>query len=246
MFLQDCIDYLNTSNSSRITGLSVYDPFAIFGFVLLVLVVLIALILLTVTARRSAESIWDGIHDARFRRLRRSTRVSALVGDLAPLGNVRMSQNSAVDDRSTRATLGKHVSFQIPETPRKTRTSTISINIVDEVAEPLLPLPHTPITPRRSQATAGRYFDPPLPSPYTAFSQQAFEAARASATFLMYSAEPAPPAQALQYNSERVTAQAGDARRAPKISVKLEREESRRRWTRDFQDELVRAAGDMV
>jgi hypothetical protein len=61
MFLDSWADYLRPSNSSRISGLSVYDPFAIAGFIMLMTMIPVALILLLVTARQSASSVWDGL-----------------------------------------------------------------------------------------------------------------------------------------------------------------------------------------
>ncbi|KAK4539191.1 hypothetical protein LTR36_001167 [Oleoguttula mirabilis] len=113
MFLDGWIQYFTISNGHRIVGLVASDPFAIFGFILLILMIPVALILLTVTARRSVHSIFDGIrHDARYRRLRRSARISLL-----PTSQQRMSH------RSNRATAGtKRVSFVLPQSPSTPRT----------------------------------------------------------------------------------------------------------------------------
>ncbi|EMC93394.1 hypothetical protein BAUCODRAFT_239265 [Baudoinia panamericana UAMH 10762] len=116
---------------SPITGLSIHDPFAIAGFVFLVIVVIVAMIMLTVTARRSAESIWDGIHyDARFRSLRQA-RQSAI---LATSNTVRQSLRT---DESVAGT-PKRVSFMLRQSPRKSQTP----------AAPMTPAsPYTPNTP---------------------------------------------------------------------------------------------------
>ncbi|KAK5117703.1 hypothetical protein LTR62_005127 [Meristemomyces frigidus] len=83
MFLDDWIAYLNIHNASRITGLSIHDPFAIAGIIMLITLIPMALILLTVTARRSVDSIFDGHHhDRRIRLLQRGTRRLTTVGDL--------------------------------------------------------------------------------------------------------------------------------------------------------------------
>lgn len=111
MFLDGWIQYFDIGNGHRIVDLVADDPFAIFGFILLVLMIPIAIVLLTVTARRSANSIFDAIYyDVRYRSLRRSARTSLL-----PTSQPRASQLS---DRATTGT--KWVSFvlpTIPETP---------------------------------------------------------------------------------------------------------------------------------
>ncbi|KAK5131915.1 hypothetical protein LTR08_000503 [Meristemomyces frigidus] len=104
----DIAEYLNFNNRHRIVGLFANDPFAIFGFVLLLLMIPVALVLLTVTARRSTYSIFDGIrHEARYRRLQRAARTSLL-----PTSHPRASR------RSNRATAGsKRVRFRPVQSP---------------------------------------------------------------------------------------------------------------------------------
>ncbi|KAK3074814.1 hypothetical protein LTR53_002409 [Teratosphaeriaceae sp. CCFEE 6253] len=58
------LDYLDIKNANRI-GLSIHDPFAVFSFACLGLLVLLALFLLTFTARRSADDVWDAAHMVR-------------------------------------------------------------------------------------------------------------------------------------------------------------------------------------
>jgi len=105
--------YLNPENGHRIVGLFASDPFAIFGFMLLVLMIPTAWILLMVVARRSVYSIFDGIrHEGRYRRFRRSARISVL-----PTMEGRESL------RSRRATAGtKRVSFRMPKPPHAHKT----------------------------------------------------------------------------------------------------------------------------
>ena len=49
------LSYLDITNSHRIANLSVSDPFAVFGFVLLVLMIPVAVVLLTIVLRRSVR-----------------------------------------------------------------------------------------------------------------------------------------------------------------------------------------------
>ncbi|TKA83593.1 hypothetical protein B0A55_00403 [Friedmanniomyces simplex] len=55
------LTYLDLTNANRI-GLSVHDPLAIFSFACLCLVLVLAIFLLTWTARRSAEDVWNSAH----------------------------------------------------------------------------------------------------------------------------------------------------------------------------------------
>ncbi|GAB1731412.1 hypothetical protein NU195Hw_Modified_312t1 [Hortaea werneckii] len=84
--IQNLIDYLDPTNAHRIVNLSPYDPFAIFGFILLALIVPISLILLTVVARRSVYSIMVRVkHEGIYRRLKRSARAPGRGRVVAPL-----------------------------------------------------------------------------------------------------------------------------------------------------------------
>ena len=49
------LNYLDIANSNRINDLSVFNPFAVFGFVLLVLMIPIMVVLLTIVLRRSVR-----------------------------------------------------------------------------------------------------------------------------------------------------------------------------------------------
>ncbi|KAK1809775.1 hypothetical protein LTR12_015876 [Friedmanniomyces endolithicus] len=121
IFLDAWINYFRFSNSSRITGLSIHDPFAIAGIIMLLFLIPTALILLTVTARRSEECIWDGLRtDARYRELQRAARRAMARSNGANQSTARHSHRS---DRATRGTL--RVSFMLPgiaETPGMPQT----------------------------------------------------------------------------------------------------------------------------
>jgi hypothetical protein len=238
MFLIDRIGYLNiTNSSSRITGLSIMDPFVIFCFILLSLVVIVALILLTITSRVSAESIWDGIqHEARFGARHRSARISTLINDTntkAASGRYDDFVNDCRDVHTTASS--KHVGFKVAAIPGRSGRSRYFKDNVDETTERLLPLSLQAGVPVTAREHMSRRSQMPLPSPYTAFSQQAFDEARASSTFPMYS---------ITLNDIHV--QAGVARQPPKVNFRLEREESKRRWTKEVQKALVSASTDLV
>jgi hypothetical protein len=102
MFLDSFGSYLDITNGNRIAGLSVHDPFAIAGFIMLVVSIPIALILLTITARRSAYSIYDRVDlEARYLRIQLLNRQALLRQPAAG----RHSQTSS------RAIRGKFVAF---------------------------------------------------------------------------------------------------------------------------------------
>lgn len=117
MFLDSWFEYLNLKNGSRISDLSLHDPFAIFGIIVLVAIIPVALILLTVTSRRSAESIWDGLrHDARFRDLRRA--------------RARAEGEEQISEAEVKGRKTKRASFWLPELPSGGAYTSLS-NIVE-------------------------------------------------------------------------------------------------------------------
>ncbi|KAK5677563.1 hypothetical protein LTS10_010135 [Elasticomyces elasticus] len=239
MFLDSFINYLKPSNASRITGLSIHDPFALAGFIMLLFLIPIALILLTVTARRSAESVWDGLTiDARFRDLRRSARRS--MAD-APRSAARQSYRS---NRATRGT--QRVSFMlpgIPESPRTPRTpgSTAPQRIAQTVSTPRTPAtPYTPSTPHTpGQVTDTTPFLEHSPGPPTPPTDRP-----------RVSIKPTPRLSDLplraNYDFTDVYERHRATQQPPRINVLLEEDESKRRWTSEFQDELRMTAREMV
>jgi len=138
MVANGVIGYLDPHNSNRIANLSITDPFAIACFIILALMIPTAVILLTITSRRSAESVWADIeNERRYRLLRRSALNRMSTASLSSANGFRHSQ------RSIRATTGtpQRVVFSmspIPESP-------VGINI-----------PHTPtsIMPFMTTATS--------------------------------------------------------------------------------------------
>ena len=58
MFLSHWASYLDIKNGSRISNLSVLDPFAVFSFAILCFLVLLAIFLLAFTSRLSAAEYW--------------------------------------------------------------------------------------------------------------------------------------------------------------------------------------------
>ncbi|KAK4888157.1 hypothetical protein LTR27_012914 [Elasticomyces elasticus] len=245
MFLDSFINYLKPSNASRITGLSIHDPFAIAGFIMLLFLIPIALILLTVTARRSVESIWDGLTiDARFRDLRRSARRSMADANSLPRSTARQSYRS---NRATRGT--QRVSFMlpgIPESPRTPRTPglTASPQRPRTVSTPRTPAtpctPSTPSTPHTpGQVPDTTPFLEHTPSPPTPPTDRP-----------RVSIKPTPRLSDLplraNYGFTDVYARHQATQQPPRINVLLEDAESKRRWTSEFQDELRMTAREMV
>ncbi|KAK3661694.1 hypothetical protein LTR56_000183 [Elasticomyces elasticus] len=232
MFLDSFINYLKPSNASRITSLSIHDPFTIAGFIMLLFLIPIALILLTVTARQSAESIWDGlIIDARFRDLRRSARRSMADANFPPRSAGRQSY------RSNRATRG------IPESPRTPRTPGLiaSPRIPQAVSTPRTPAtPCTPSTPHTpGQVTDTTPFLEHNPGPPTPPTDRP-----------RISTKPTPRLSDLplraNYDFTDVYVRHQATQQPPRINVLLEADESKRRWTSEFQDELRMTAREMV
>ncbi|KAK5735854.1 hypothetical protein LTR17_007866 [Elasticomyces elasticus] len=236
MFLDSFINYLKPSNASRITGLSIHDPFAIASFIMLLFLIPIALILLTVTARRSAESVWDGLTiDARFRDLRRSARRSMADANFPPRSAARQSYRS---NRATRGT--QRVSFMlpgIPESPRTPRTPA-KLQTVSTPRTPATPCtPSTPYTPGQVPDTT------PLlehnPSPPTLPTDRP-----------RISIKPTPRLSDLplraNYDFTDVYERHRATQQPPRLDVLLEQDESKRRWTSEFQDELRMTARKMV
>ncbi|TKA82744.1 hypothetical protein B0A55_01082 [Friedmanniomyces simplex] len=228
MFLDSWINYFRLSNSSRITGLSIHDPFAVAGFIMLLFLIPIALILLTVTARRSAESVWDGLRtDARFRGLRRSARRSMADANFANHSTARHSHRS---DRATGGTL--RVGFmlpEIPETPRTPRTAD-----VQRVPETTPRTPYTPSTP--SDTTLLLTGNPSAPSPPIGRPR--------------VSLVPTPRLSDLplpaNYDFADVYERHRAMQRPPHLDISLEEADSKRRWTCEFQEELRVTAVEMV
>ncbi|KAK4957139.1 hypothetical protein LTR10_005097 [Elasticomyces elasticus] len=246
MFLDSFINYLKPSNASRITGLSIHDPFAIAGFIMLLFLIPIALILLTVTARRSAESIWDGLLiDARFRDLRRSARRSMADANFPPRSAARQSYRS---NRATRGT--QRVSFMlpgIPESPRTPRTpgSTAPQRIAQTVNTPRTPAtPYTPSTPHTpGQVTDTTPFLEHIPSPNPSPPTPPTDRPRVSI-------KPTPRLSDLplraNYDFTDVYERHRATQQPPQLDVWPEQDESKRRWTSEFQDELRMTAREMV
>ncbi|KAK5691467.1 hypothetical protein LTR97_011460 [Elasticomyces elasticus] len=221
MFFDSFINYLKPSNASRITGLSIHDPFAIAGFIMLLFLIPIALILLTVTARRSAESIWDGLTiEARFRDLRRSARRSMADANFPP--------RSAAARQSYRSN-------------RATRGSTAPQRIAQTVSTPRTPAtPYTPSTPHTpGQVTDTTPFLEHNPSPPT----PPIDRPRVSI-------KPTPRLSDLplraNYDFTDVYERHRATQQPPRINVLLEEDESKRRGTSEFQDELRMTAREMV
>ncbi|KAK3659017.1 hypothetical protein LTR56_001454 [Elasticomyces elasticus] len=241
MFLDSFINYLKPSNASRITGLSIHDPFAIAGFIMLLFLIPIALILLTITARRSAESIWDGLTiDARFRDLRRSARRSMADPNFPPRSATRQSYRS---NRATRGT--QRVSFMlpgIPESPRTPRTpgSTAPQRITQTVSTPRTPAtpctPSTPHTPGQMQDT----------TPFLDHHQSPPPPTDRPRVFV----KPTPRLSDLplraNYDFTDVYERHRATQQPPRLGVWPEEDESKRRWTSEFQDELRMTAREMV
>jgi len=139
VFLDAWVEYLEPNNADRIVGLSVTDPFAIVGFILVALMIPLALILLTITSQRSAQAVWDSIdHERRYRLLRLEARRRAT----APAAANRYSQ------RSTKAMLNtpRQVTFILPAiteapSPPSTPATPIAIPYLDgaNIAIPVSP-----------------------------------------------------------------------------------------------------------
>jgi len=151
MFLDGITHYLNPQNPNRIADLSITDPFAIACFVLLAFMIPIALILLTITSRRSAQSVWATIeHERRYRRLRRATSLRASIGSVAAAASA--SRRSS--QRSTRAMAGtpRRMAFPLPaisEAPTvqdRFETSATGGSLRSGTG-PSAVIPHTPPSP---------------------------------------------------------------------------------------------------
>ncbi|KAK0265368.1 hypothetical protein LTR35_017112 [Friedmanniomyces endolithicus] len=226
MFLDAWINYFRFSNSSRITGLSIHDPFAIAGIIMLLFLIPTALILLTVTARRSAESIWDGLRtDARYRELQRAARRLRRDADIANESAARNSHRN----RATRGTL--RVSFMLPgitETPGMPQTSAT------------LRLPATPRTPYDSctLSEAAPFLSEVSDTPSPPVDRPS----------VLRSPTPSPSDHRLPAESDftEVYERCHATQRPPQLNVTLEEAESRRRWTCEFQEELRVTAMNMV
>ncbi|KAK0353921.1 hypothetical protein LTR91_008256 [Friedmanniomyces endolithicus] len=227
MFLDAWINYFRLSNSSRITGLSIHDPFAIAGIIMLLFLIPTALVLLTVTARRSAESIWDGLRtDARYRELQRSARRSRRDADIV---NESAARNSHRSNRATRGTL--RVSFMLPgiaETPGMPQTPAT------------LRLPETPRTPYNSCTPSEAA---PFLSEVSDTPSPPVDRPSVSRLATPSSSDHRSPAE---YDFTDVYERYHATQRPPQLNVTLEEAESRRRWTCEFQEELRVTAMDMV
>ncbi|KAK3114969.1 hypothetical protein LTR53_006148 [Teratosphaeriaceae sp. CCFEE 6253] len=216
MFLDSWIAYLKPSNASRITGLSLHDPFAIAGFIMLLLLVPIALVLVTVTARQSAESVWDDVRiDAMFRPpCPHRSRLSA-AEDVPWQSDARQSQRS---DRATREICV--VSFadvidvprtpctpQTPGTPRLPSILRISRKM-DAPEDSLDEIPLLPPSPDRPQVKA-------VPTP------QASDLSLPD-----------------EYDFIDVYTHDSRIQQAPRLDVTADDLEARRRWTEEMHDSL--------
>ncbi|KAK3112589.1 hypothetical protein LTR53_010983 [Teratosphaeriaceae sp. CCFEE 6253] len=216
MFLDSWIAYLKPSNASRITGLSLHDPFAIAGFIMLLLLIPIVLVLVTVTARQSAESVWDGVRiDAMFRPPcpHRSRLSGAEEGPWQ--SDARQSQRS---DRATRGT--RVVSFA---------------DVVDVPRTPCTPQsPGTPRLPgilrmsRKADAPADGFEEIPL-LPRSPDRPQV-------------KAVPTPPASDLslpdEYDFIDVYTHYSRIQQAPRLEVTADDLEARQRWMEEMHDSL--------
>ncbi|KAK3670578.1 hypothetical protein LTR78_009546 [Recurvomyces mirabilis] len=225
MFLDAWIDYLNIHNAFRITGLSIYDPFAVFGFVLLLLTIVIAMILLCITTRRSVESIFDGFrHDRHMRALRRNGRRATTVGDVLR----EHERQSAIQRRGTMG-VPHRASFLIPASRSPPPPGRITLS-------ERMPFWLSRKNRKARKAGYGLIDRPSLQSSWplaptfgrTAISEPEHVPSRRS------SLETTPPV----YEAYRQP--------PPQVHVALSREAMSRRWSTDFREELSSASGETV
>ncbi|KAK4560629.1 hypothetical protein LTR86_005207 [Recurvomyces mirabilis] len=222
MFLDSWIDYLDIHNASRITGLSIYDPFAMFGFVLLLLTIIIAMILLCITTRSSVESIFDGFrHDQHMRALRRNGRRATTVGDV-------MREHERQSATQRRATMGvpHRASFLIPASKSPPPPGRIALSER---------MPFWPSRKNRKAKKAGYGLIGPSP-----------QSSWPLAPIFGRTTVPEPEHVPSRRSSLQTTPPVYEAYRqpAPQLHVALSREAMSRRWSTDFREELASAGGE--